>query len=78
MNTRTPLAEQPAMDDLTIGPQGQTFGQLKADVVEYRARFNAALLRSEGVPDDLMDGYMAAVDLLKAAYTQVGLSYQAP
>lgn len=71
------LAGMPGMDDIKIGPAGQTFGQLKQAVRDHRARFNAALLKG-AADEDLMDTYMAAVDLLKAAYTRVGLPYVAP
>lgn len=77
MDTKTPLREQPGMDALKIGPAGQTFAQLKQDVLTERHSFQAALLRGEAT-DGQMEAYDRAVGLLKAAYTRVGLPYKAP
>lgn len=74
---KTPLADQPSMDDLKIGPAGQTFGQLKAAVLSGRAATMRMLLSAE--PDaSVMEAYNDAVSLLKAAYVRVGLPYEAP
>jgi len=77
-NTRTPLAELPNMDDLAIGPAGETFGQLKARVIDQRQQFMAALMQPGGPGDALMDSYKAAQLALQAAYESVGLEYIAP
>lgn len=66
------LAEMPAMDDIKIGPAGQTFGQLKQAVLDARARF--ARLGNQAALDELSD----AQAMLRAAYTRVGLRYVAP
>lgn len=66
-----------SMDDIKIGPGGQTFGQLKQDVLSTRSAFQSALLRGQAT-DDMLDAYRAAVDLLEAAYVRVGLPYVAP
>ena len=71
------LAHLPSMDDLKIGPAGETFGQLKQRVLDCRYDFKTALLRGEA-DDDLMDVYDSAVQVLKAAYIRVGLPYVAP
>jgi hypothetical protein len=77
VDTKTPLRERPGMDDMKIGPAGQTFGQLKQAVLDARAAFQAELMKGEA-DDTLMASYGAAVDLLRAAYTRVGLPYTAP
>ncbi len=65
------------MDDHKIGPGGQTFGQLKADVLDRRAEFMSALMKGEA-DESLQEAYDDAVRLLKAAYVRVGLPYIAP
>ena len=67
----------PSMDDHKVGPGGQTFGQLKADVIEARRAFMAKLVTASATEAD-MDAYDAAVRLLEAAYVRVGLPYVAP
>ena len=65
------------MDELKIGPAGQAFGQLKADVLDKRAAFLAALMQGQA-DDALAESYNSACRLLRAAYTRVGLPYRAP
>jgi hypothetical protein len=77
MDTKTPLAEQPSMDDMKIGPGGQTFGQLKQAVLDSRAALLAALFTTD-VPTALIERHNANVRLLEAAYVRVGLPYTAP
>lgn len=77
MDTKTSLREQPGMDDMKIGPAGQTFGQLKDAVIDARQAMKGALLTGRA-DDALMERYGSAVDLLKAAYVRVGLPYKAP
>lgn len=66
------LSEMPPMDDIRIGPGGQTFGQLKQRVRDARLVYlthpGPVALR------DLDD----ASRMLRAAYTRVGLPYVAP
>ena len=60
------------MDDITIGPSGQTFGQLKDAVRVSRATYT-------GCPcEPHLDAWTSAQDMLRAAYTRVGLPYVAP
>lgn len=66
------LDSSPPMDDLRIGPGGQTFGQLKARVVAARAAYTSS--ETQQALDDLL----AAQDMLRAAYAKVGLPYVAP
>lgn len=66
-----------SMDDIKIGPAGQTFGQLKQDVLSTRQAFMAALFKGE-VDREVMEAHHTAVRLLEAAYTRVGLPYVAP
>lgn len=78
--TTTPapsLAGMPGMDDIKIGPGGQTFGQLKADVLSTRQAFMAALMRGEA-DNEVAEAHHTAVSLLEAAYVRVGLPYVAP
>lgn len=77
MAAKTPLAEQPGMDTLRIGPAGQTFAELKQAVLDARQKFQAELLRGRA-DNALMERYDSAVGLLKAAYVRVGLPYKAP
>jgi hypothetical protein len=77
MDTKTPLAEQPSMDDMKIGPGGQTFGQLKQAVRDSRAELMAALFTAD-VPTELMERHSTNTRLLEAAYVRVGLPYAAP
>jgi hypothetical protein len=65
------------MDDIKIGPAGETFGQLKGAVREHRAAFQAKLIKGEA-DEALMDAYDTASRMLQAAYTRVGLPYVAP
>jgi hypothetical protein len=65
------------MDGYKIGPAGQTLGELKADVIAERRVFMAALARGEA-DDDAIGAYHAAISLLRAAYTRMGLEYVAP
>ena len=74
---RETLDHLPPMDDMKIGPGGQTFGQLKADVVSLRGQYMECLMSGE-VPVVTQHRYDSAVKLLKAAYTRVGLPYVAP
>ena len=77
METKTPLREQPGMDDLKIGPAGQTFRELKQAVLD--ARQECAFMLMQGQADDaLVERYDSAVGLLKAAYVRVSLPYKAP
>lgn len=73
MTTATP----DTMDDHKIGPAGETFGQLKANVLSARSAFMSELLQGRA-DDALMEAYDGAVRLLKAAYVRVGLPYVAP
>lgn len=73
----TPLADMAPMDDHKIGPAGETFGQLKARVLDSRADLMTALLRGQA-DDALMERHSANVSLLEAAYVRVGLPYVAP
>lgn len=66
-----------AMDDLKIGPGGQTFGQLKQAVRDARDTFMAGLVHGEA-DEAVRDAYDGAVSLLRAAYVRVGLPYVAP
>ena len=77
MDTKTPLRGQPGMDDLKIGPGGQTFAQLKDAVIDARRAFQATLMKGQA-DEAIMEDYGRAVDLLKAAYVRVGLPYKAP
>lgn len=62
----------PPMDDLKIGPGGQTFGELKQAVVTARAIYTAD-------PSPLTVGVLEeAASLLHAAYNRVGLPYVSP
>jgi len=72
ITTRPNLADLPGMDDIEIGPAGETFGQLKQRVRDARA----ALERNwtEETVGTLND----ATSMLRAAYTRVGLRYRAP
>lgn len=71
--TATPnLAELPSMDELAIGPGGQTFGQLKAAVVTSRAAYMSHECQV------CLDALLDAQGMLRAAYTRVGLPYVAP
>lgn len=72
MDTKTSLREQPGMDDYKIGPAGQTFGQLKADVRATRAAYTSCPC------DHHVTAWEVSVSLLRAAYTRVGLPYKAP
>lgn len=66
------LADMPSMDDIKIGPGGQTFAQLKQAVVDARATWS-------GCPcDEHSETWQVAQDMLRAAYTRVGLPYVAP
>lgn len=79
MRSRTALADQPSMDDLKIGPAGQTFGQLKQAVIDARAAFMCSLLQDDArVGAEALMAYESAVRLLEAAYVRVGLPYTAP
>jgi hypothetical protein len=75
--TRTPLADQPSMDDIKIGPAGQTFGQLKQAVRDTRAAVMTALMKGQA-DDAMMERHNSNVRLLEAAYVRVGLPYTAP
>lgn len=77
--TKTALGELPGMDDIKIGPGGETFGQLKDAVLAARAAYTHAL--SEGslrLHPEIGESLQSAVGLLRAAYTRVGLPYRAP
>lgn len=65
------------MDDIAIGPAGETFGQLKAAVLDSRADVLSALCKG-ALSDALMERHQRNVDALEAAYVSVGLSYEAP
>lgn len=67
METKTP-----SMDDIKIGPGGQTFGQLKADVRATREAYIACPC------DHHLTAHEVSVSLLRAAYVRVGLPYVAP
>ena len=72
MVQRTPLSDKPDMDDLSIGPAGETFGQLKSDVRDTRAAYLLC-------PCDHHSGALeVSTRMLRAAYTRVGLPYKAP
>lgn len=77
MDTKTPLADQPSMDTLKIGPAGQTFAELRQAVLDTRAALLAALVKGEA-DDALMEAHSSSVRLLEAAYVRVGLPYTAP
>jgi hypothetical protein len=68
----TPLAGKPDMDALVIGPDGETFGQLKQRVRDTR---EATMTDAS---DAHVEAYGAAVAVLRAAYASVGLRYKAP
>lgn len=73
MDTKIPHS----MDDIRIGPAGQTFGELKAAVLESRDALLTALVRGQA-DDALVERHQGNVDALEDAYTRVGLSYEAP
>jgi hypothetical protein len=75
MNTRTPLAELPAMNDLVIGPDGETFGQLKRAVVDARIAYTLCPTDSHELAR-LGDELAEANSRLREAYAAVGLPYQ--
>ncbi len=72
MDTKTPLRGQPGMDDLKIGPAGQTFAQLKSDVRATRAAYTSCPC------DHHLGALESSVSLLRAAYVRVSLPYKAP
>lgn len=72
MDTRTPLTTRPAMNDLPIGPGGETFGQLRSAVVGAREAYGRCPC------DHHADAWQGAQDALLAAYELVGLPYEAP
>jgi hypothetical protein len=74
---RTALAGKPDMDELAIGPDGETFGQLKQRVRDTRAAYTACSTDNPELPR-YGDELAAAVARLRAAYTRVGLRYKAP
>lgn len=75
MNPRTPLADQPAMDDLPIGPDGETFGQLRQAVVDARIAYTRCPT-DNSVIAQLGDDLAEANGRLRDAYAAVGLPYQ--
>lgn len=75
--TRPSLADMPPMDDHKVGPGGQTFGELKQAVRDAWSDFLASLVTGKDC-DAKLDAHDAAVAMLKAAYTRVGLPYVAP
>ena len=77
MDTKIPLAEQPSMDDIKIGPAGETFGQLKERVRDSRAVLMRGLMKGEA-DQAVLEAHESNVRLLEAAYVRVGLSYVAP
>ena len=77
MNIRTPLANQPAMNALPIGPDGQTFGQLRQAVLDAREAYTRCPGDSPALAD-LGDKLAAAHEALRAAYELVGLPYVTP
>lgn len=66
------LGTSQPMDELRIGPGGQTFRQLKQDVRATREAYVSC-------PCDHHLGALSdSQDMLRAAYTKVGLPYVAP
>ena len=79
MDTKLRLADMPGMDDTKIGPAGETFGQLKANVLAARAAYVSALTEGRlNLHPEVGDGLDTAVSLLRTAYACVGLPYEAP
>ena len=66
------LASGPSMDDIKIGPAGETFGELKQRVRDARERW--ARLGTQ----DALDELETAHSLLRAAYVRMGLPYVVP
>lgn len=60
------------MDSLKIGPAGETFGQLKQNVKTARRAY------MDDRTESTLKAYQSAQDMLRAAYTRVGLPYVAP
>lgn len=72
MRAKTSVSTLPDMDDLKIGPAGQSFGELKQAVRETRTAYTDC-------PCSVHLGDLeAATRMLKAAYVRVGLPYKAP
>jgi len=72
VDTKSRLADLPGMDEIKIGPAGETMGQLKQAVVDARA----ALLRDS--TGDTVGALNDALRMLRAAYVRIGLPYVTP
>lgn len=66
------LADMPSMDDIKIGPGGQTFGQLKQAVRDAREAYMGCPCEAHS------ETWQVAQDMLRAAYTRVSLPYVSP
>lgn len=72
MSAKTSMRTLPDMDDIKIGPAGQTFGQLKQRVRDTRLVY----VTHPGLA--ALHDLEVATRMLKAAYVRVGLPYKAP
>ena len=72
MDTKSRLADQPGMDEIKIGPAGETLGQLKQAVRDARHAYVAR----PGIHTTM--AIDTATRMLRAAYTRMGLPYVAP